>query len=412
MRSRGQRAVLAGLVAGAAVITAAMAPAGGVSPVPGRQAAASMSGHIGDVLYSVAAVSRSNVWAFGCKFGSEDFCVSALIEHWDGRKWTVIRSPRGVVTLGAVSGASARNAWAVGPNSALLPTSAPTLSVHWDGHRWRKVPVVQPAGLDVGGLGSGAAISATNVWAVGDHGSLPDRTLIEHWNGVRWRLVRSPNLPGDDVLSAVAVVSPANIWAVGEDFDFTCTGSPCPTVTLVEHWNGTKWTIVPSPSPGQFGQTFLSGVSALSGRDIWAVGNFSTGQMRANTLVEHWNGVSWAVVPSPSPKAGIAGDSLYGVAAISKNNVWAVGQFAVPISRDQRPIEHWNGTRWQMVPITLPPSPNSGEFAALYGIAALSASNVWAVGEAISNYHANPLYRTLIVHWNGKKWSPVPSPTP
>src|SRR5215469_13825679 len=146
MRSRGQRAVLAGLVAGAAVITAAMAPAGGVSPVPGRQAAASMSGHIGDVLYSVAAVSRSNVWAFGCRFGSEDFCVSALIEHWDGRKWTAMRSPRGVVTLGAVSGASARNVWALAPSSGLAPSSAGALSLHWDGHGWRKVPVAKPAG--------------------------------------------------------------------------------------------------------------------------------------------------------------------------------------------------------------------------------------------------------------------------
>jgi len=62
--------------------------------------------------------------------------------------------------------------------------------------------------------------------------------------------------------------------------------------------------------------------------------------------------------------------------------------------------------------MTLPPSPNSGEFAALYGISALSASNVWAVGEVNSLSRTNPHYRTLIEHWNGKKWSPVPSPNP
>lgn len=50
-------------------------------------------------------------------------------------------------------------------------------------------------GSEGGNLNSGAAISAKNVWAVGNYGSATSRTLIEHWNGVKWRQVPSQNLP-------------------------------------------------------------------------------------------------------------------------------------------------------------------------------------------------------------------------
>jgi hypothetical protein len=56
-------------------------------------------------------------------------------------------------------------------------------------------------------------------------------------------------------------------------------------VTLVAHWNGTRWTGVASPNPGG---SFLNAVSALSPSDAWAVGYDNTG-----TLILHWDGTSW-----------------------------------------------------------------------------------------------------------------------
>ena len=44
------------------------------------------------------------------------------------------------------------------------------------------------------------------------------------------------------LLTALAVVSTNDIWAVG--YSFTSNGAP---QTLTEHWNGTKWSVVKSP---------------------------------------------------------------------------------------------------------------------------------------------------------------------
>ena len=53
-------------------------------------------------------------------------------------------------------------------------------------------------------------------------------------------------------------------------------------------------------------------------------------------------------------------------------------------------------------------APSSLLYAALNGVAATSARNVWAVGQ----YQSGTVLRTLIVHWNGKTWRQVPSPNP
>jgi hypothetical protein len=48
------------------------------------------------------------------------------------------------------------------------------------------------------------------------------------------------------------------------------------------------------------------------------------GAVGSGTLVLHWDGRTWARVPSPSPGTG---SDLLGVAASSAGNAWAVGGF-------------------------------------------------------------------------------------
>src|SRR5689334_3789544 len=55
------------------------------------------------------------------------------------------------------------------------------------------------------------------------------------------------------------------------------------------------------------------------------------------------------------------------------------------------------GLAWQIVP--------TSNATALYGVAAVTATDVWAVGQ---DYTAGSL--TLTMHWNGSAWSVVPSP--
>jgi hypothetical protein len=78
-----------------------------------------------------------------------------------------------------------------------------------------------------------------------------------------------------------------------------------------------------------------------------------------------------------------------GVAAVSANDIWAVGVFTDPLTDFSRTLtEHWDGTKWSVVP-----SPNAtGGHNALNGVAALSSGTVVAVGYAIdANGHTNNL---------------------
>jgi hypothetical protein len=215
--------------------------------------------------------------------------------------------------------------WAVGDYNH-APTFS-TLAEHWDGTQWSVVPSPNAGGfLDPNFLYVVAAISSTDVWAVGNYNNgTADQTLAEHWNGTQWSVVSSPNPGGDgnnNDLSGVAAVSASDVWAVGHYNNGTADQ------TLAEHWNGTQWSVVPSPNPGT-GDTYLYGVAAISSSDVWAVGNQATG-----SLTEHWDGAAWSIVPSPP---GI----LFAVAAVSSSDVWAVGDYNNGTA-DQTLAEHYN----------------------------------------------------------------------
>jgi hypothetical protein len=255
---------------------------------------------------------------------------------------------------------------------------------------------LQPPSPGTGGneLLGVAVLSACDAWAVGDdNGSGGGRqTLTEHWNGSSWTVLPSPD-PGvvDSVLTSVGPVSAANVWAVG----YTANGAD--GETLILHWNGTSWTQVPSPSPGTFNR--LYSVRAVSASDVWAVGFFSSGA-GDKTLILHWNGTKWTQVPSPDP-AGTGGDNdLFSVAATSPSDAWAVGEVFTG-SQIATLIMRWNGRRWATVA-----SPNPGRSTELFGVAATSSSNAWAVGDA-TNGTAD---QTLVLHWDGSRWTQAASP--
>src|SRR5579872_1472618 len=105
----------------------------------------------------------------------------------------------------------------------------------------------------------------------------------------------------------------------------TAQATPTTTTTTIQCG---KWNVVASP-PILSGQSELNGVAAVSANDVWAVGDAdSLGQ----TLVEQWNGSSWQMVASPN--AGTY-NALYGVTAISATDVWAVGFFSLAGGADQ-----------------------------------------------------------------------------
>src|SRR5438874_6340062 len=209
--------------------------------------------------------------------------------------------------------------------------------------QWSVVP--SPNGSSSSGLSAVAAVSANDVWAVGSSGSQRSggQTVIEHWNGSSWSVVTSAN-PGSiyNTLYGVTAISATNVWAVG--YYVNTTGV---TQTLIEHWNGTSWSVVKSPSPAT-GNNELFSVSAASASSIWTVGFLTNNSSQTpidQTLIEHWNGASWSVVKSPNP--GSSSNHLNGVTAVSTRDVWAVGNGKT--SNGKTLIETWNGPRWSVV---------------------------------------------------------------
>src|SRR5579863_9387257 len=148
------------------------------------------------------------------------------------------------------------------------------------------------------------------------------------------------------------------------------------------------WTVTPTPNPGA--QNVFDGVAAISQNDVWAVG-YSDNQ----PLTAHWDGTSWSAVSNPTLPGQ---NSLLAVTAIATNDVWAVGE-----SGTQVLVEQWNGTSWSTV--TAPTPGVSGMFTSVAAIP--GTSNVWAIGHY---QNSNGKDQTLIEQWDGTNWNVVSSP--
>lgn len=240
------------------------------------------------------------------------------------------------------------------------------------------------------------ALAASNAWAVGNsNNGTVDQTLAEQWNGTSWNVVTTPDVgTGNNDLTAVSALSPKNIWAVGRS-----TNASGIDQTLAEQWNGTSWSVVTTPNVGA-GNNDLLGVAAVAANSVWAVGRETNSGGTDRTLIEHYNGTSWSVISSPNGSSGT--NDLIGMTAVSANNIWAVGTQVNFLGQYHTLVEHFNGTSWKVVG-----SPNTGIVDGFGGITAIAANDMWAVGLSAG---INTITKTLIAHFNGSKWSIVGSP--
>jgi plastocyanin len=188
----------------------------------------------------------------------------------------------------------------------------------------------------------------------------------------------------------------------------TATGTPTatPTITQTETPSLTPtstgtvacqpmWNIVTSPNVGS-GDNVLWSLGVVDANDVWAVGVAYATTTQPQGLIEHWDGTHWAVVPGPT----FAVSQLYGVAAIAANNVWAVGTYTNKNVRQTLAL-HWDGTNWNVVP-SPDVFPNLDE--ELNSVAVVSANDIWAAGSTGS---APGQYGISFLHWDGVSWSEI-----
>jgi hypothetical protein len=346
-------------------------------------------------LYGVTTTSDSNAWAVGYSNAAANGTgAKAVIDHWNGSAWSQVTAPStgySTNTLAAVSSSGTDDAWAVGYSERSRGSFIP-LAIHWNGTAWSAASSFA-TGLD-GQLGVGVAdISSTDAYAVGGHLGSAHTGQVAQWNGSTWTNLTVP-LPDNDNLAsdldAISADSASDVWIVGT-YLFEVNSSDYAEETYSLHWNGSAWSIVSMPlEPGtnpNFEYVFNS-IKANSPTDVWAVGeaeNVATGS--STTLIEHYNGTAWSIVSSPSPGTGAA---LYGVTtANASSDVWAVGSYTPSGSTEAQTLTlNWNGSAWSTVA-----SPNGSTGVSLLNSVATTpgAAIVQAVGDTGTSGALNPL---------------------
>jgi hypothetical protein len=297
--------------------------------------------------------------------------------RWDGNAWSSIAHPHfpGNHLLYGADAPDSDDAWAVG--FRLVPSGGGrTVVEHWDGTAWNVVhsPNPNPEGLNQLSGVKAVPFDRHTVWAVGSYtnpaASFGDLTLTLRRTSGRWRVVSSPNVTVDNHLEAVDATGPDDTWAVGWGSTSQFGGK---ALAIVLHWDGTRWTEASIPEPED---VMLFGVRALTPDDVWAVGHTYIGGPHWIPLVLHWDGVSWSRSAIPETENG---GQLRDIVSLSGTDVYAVG-FTGEGTFAETLALHWNGTSWSRQP-----TPNPGIGPKIFGAAALDPSTVWAVG-----YRYNP----------------------
>jgi hypothetical protein len=360
----------------------------------------------------------------------------ALAERWDGSSWTIVDTPNPAgadplgtelarvscstvsrcVSVGISSTellAESRNGstWTIqdtpspaGAQRSLLVgvscTSPPacvavgsyvdsagarhTLAAGWDGDNWSLQPVPLPAGARSGSLFGVSCTSPMACIAVGNYvnGAGTTVTLVEGWDGTSWSVVQSPNPAGarDSELGGVSCSTAAACTAVG--FYLDSTGAFLP---LVETQSGSGWVVQAAPLPaGASSRAFLVAVSCSAATACTAMGSYTNSQTFTSAgLAERWDGSNWTVQPTASPVTG-ANVSVSGVSCASSTSCIAVGDYTDSASHQFTLAEAWNGTSWRVQPSPNPPGALS---STLSGVSCATTTNCTAVG---SSFGASP----------------------
>jgi hypothetical protein len=329
-----------------------------------------------------------------------------LAERWNCTSWIIQATPNpapGGADLGGVSCPSVSSCFAVGASNA------GTLAEHWNGTGWRIVPSPNPSGAQFSFVGAVSCASASACTAAGggdyqnSSGEFVQLSLAERWDGTRWSIQPTPNpaIPQFafhlTALNAVSCISASGCTAVGGSMSALST-----PVTLAERWNGANWTIQPTPNQAGAAASGLFGVACTSSSSCVAVGGTSSPNDIGGFLAEQWNGTHWTSLPTPSLGPG----GFMGVSCTAPSSCTAVGQTTNGSGIIVTLAEHWNGTAWRIQPT---PNPSGPQGSGLGGVSCPTQSFCMAVGGSAG---PTPSPTPLAERWNGKTWTIVPVPVP
>jgi hypothetical protein len=227
-----------------------------------------------------------------------------------------------------------------------------------------------------------AAISRSNIWAVGDTYTAAGKQVytpfIRHFNGSSWQAITIPNGSGS-ASEWVAASAGNNVWVGGHRNSSGATFIS----SVVYRWNGARWGKVPLPAQTTIGGH--GGIAVLAPNNVWALASSGT----VTDQVFHWNGSKWQYYFSNGMNF-----VAMGISAPAANNVWVSG-FSYSKGKPVAAAYHWNGSAWHPVSMPHPVIELDGG----PHVTAVSPANVWIGYETTSQSYA--------LHWNGSHWSTI-----
>jgi hypothetical protein len=379
---------LAVLAAVAMPVGSALAAVGGWSVV----SSPSTSAEDQNSLRGVACAGAHDCWAVGyVETRTSGYVDEPLIEHDAGGGWQIVSSPTvsgDDAVLYAVACVSSSECWAAGyyrNSTGVLQT----LIERYTGVAWVLVDSPSSSASQTNVLSSVACSSSADCWAVGYQntgtGTTPARTLIEHYDGAAWTIVPSRDTNAQDLLRGITCGSDGACWAVGLSYS-----SDGYKDTVIEEYAGGSWTLVSSPGPTDGQDPELDSVACADSDHCWAVGSYSSypyGDASQPFIEQFLDGV-WALASNTA--TGGYDDQLLSVTCVTPTDCWAAGS-TYPSIREPL-LEHYGGSSWS---VAKPASGTPQQFSDLAAVTCVAASDCWAVGDTEINGSTD---QTLIEH--------------
>jgi hypothetical protein len=275
------------------------------------------------VLEAVSCTSASSCTATGFTTNNSTLTQLTLAERWNGKAWAIQPTPNpGGAKSSELDAVSCISAWSCAAVGVYYTISAGgTLVERWNGKAWAIQKALSPGGIFGSQLDGVSCTSTSACTAVGYYynGGVAPLALVERWNGKTWAIQRTRN-SGSSQLNGVSCAKSTACTAVGS----TASGA------LADRWNGKAWAIQPARDPVGGTRVSLTAVSCTASTACTAVGTYLSGGTASVvdlTLAEVWNGTAWTIQPTPDPSGAGAGKNgnLNGVSCTASTACTAVG---------------------------------------------------------------------------------------
>ena len=344
-------------------------------------------------LSAVSCRSAGSCAAVGYSHDAQGVDVT-LAEQWDGNRWTIQRTP---------NPDGAHDSFLTGVSCSRLPACTAVgdavgasgqqvaLAERWNGSRWELQRIPNPTGSETF-LTSVSCVSPTACAAVG-YGRIGARTttIAERWDGTDWHLQATPNIKGvnSSRLSSVSCSAASACTAVG--FSGELFGDP---QAVAERWDGMSWSLQANPAPLGATRTALSSVSCPSHASCVATGYWHDNAKGGGTLAEHWDGSTWTIEPTPG---GLTA-KYTAVSCTTPNACLVVGKSDLSDFVTAR----WDGASWTST--TAPPTDTFIGTDYL-GLSCGSTVNACVAVGAAQTARFDFTYVALAAAWDGSSWT-------